>query len=254
MTGSNIPALCSVTSVSNTTTDTATYNSGGASGGTSVIVKERLPLVIAGQRLSATGLTGNQTVSSIAEATIIASLAYSTGGGIGASTFALVANANVLVGQRVTGTGIVGNVYVSSVTTGATTVITLGQTPIVSGIGTVSYTPYQLTAAPSGNYAFYGATINFTPAANAQIAGSISITGTTVNFNQATTGQLSGTITFNGTQLTFSPAATSQISGTVTSYVTVNGSPGLKTRSQWSLITLIKRAANIWVATGDLVA
>jgi hypothetical protein len=65
---------------------------------------------------------------------------------------------------------------------------------------------------------------------------------------------MAGIIIFNGSQLSFSPAATSQISGTVTSYVTVNGTPGLKTRSQWSLITLIKRAANLWVATGDLVA
>lgn len=36
--------------------------------------------------------------------------------------------------------------------------------------------------------------------------------------------------------------------------VTVNGSPGLKLRAQWSAATLIKRAENTWVAIGDLSA
>jgi hypothetical protein len=36
--------------------------------------------------------------------------------------------------------------------------------------------------------------------------------------------------------------------------VTVNGSPGLKLRSQWSSATLVKRATDTWVAIGDLVA
>jgi hypothetical protein len=33
---------------------------------------------------------------------------------------------------------------------------------------------------------------------------------------------------------------------------TINGTPGLKLRTQWSAATLIKRAANTWVVTGDL--
>jgi hypothetical protein len=36
--------------------------------------------------------------------------------------------------------------------------------------------------------------------------------------------------------------------------VTVNGTPGLKLRTQWSSATLIKRATNTWVLTGDLSA
>ena len=36
--------------------------------------------------------------------------------------------------------------------------------------------------------------------------------------------------------------------------VTVNGTPGLKARAQWSAITLIKRDTNTWVAIGDLAA
>jgi hypothetical protein len=36
--------------------------------------------------------------------------------------------------------------------------------------------------------------------------------------------------------------------------VTVNGTPGLKLRTQWSMATLIKRATDTWVAVGDLSA
>lgn len=37
-------------------------------------------------------------------------------------------------------------------------------------------------------------------------------------------------------------------------FVTVNATPGLKLRTQWSMATLIKRDTNLWVAVGDLVA
>lgn len=47
-------------------------------------------------------------------------------------------------------------------------------------------------------------------------------------------------------------------SGTITTAgavgVTLNGTPGLKLRAQWSSATLIKRAANTWVIIGDLAA
>jgi hypothetical protein len=39
-----------------------------------------------------------------------------------------------------------------------------------------------------------------------------------------------------------------------TAGVTINRSTGLKLRAQWSAATLIKRAANTWVAIGDLSA
>lgn len=36
--------------------------------------------------------------------------------------------------------------------------------------------------------------------------------------------------------------------------VTINGTPGLKLRAQWSAVTLVKRASDTWVAFGDLTA
>jgi hypothetical protein len=57
-----------------------------------------------------------------------------------------------------------------------------------------------------------------------------------------------------GTQIIVLQTNTGQttIAGSVG--VTVNATPGLKLRSQWSSVTLIKRGTDSWVAIGDLVA
>ena len=59
-----------------------------------------------------------------------------------------------------------------------------------------------------------------------------------------------------GTQISILQTGTGQVTiAAVTSgTTTVNATPGLKLRAQWSAATLIKRAANLWVATGDLAA
>jgi ethanolamine ammonia-lyase large subunit len=57
-----------------------------------------------------------------------------------------------------------------------------------------------------------------------------------------------------GTQISILQTGTGQVTiAAVTSgTTTVNATPGLKLRAQWSAATLIKRAANLWVVTGDL--
>jgi hypothetical protein len=59
-----------------------------------------------------------------------------------------------------------------------------------------------------------------------------------------------------GTQISILQTGTGQVTiAAVTSgTTTVNATPGLKLRAQWSAATLIKRAANVWVVTGDLAA
>ena len=47
---------------------------------------------------------------------------------------------------------------------------------------------------------------------------------------------------------------TGQITLTAGAGVTLNTTPGAKLRTQWSSATLVKRAANTWVALGDLSA
>jgi len=56
-----------------------------------------------------------------------------------------------------------------------------------------------------------------------------------------------------GSQITILQTGASQVT-IVGSGATINATPGLKLRAQWSSATLIKRAANTWVAIGDLVA
>ena len=57
-----------------------------------------------------------------------------------------------------------------------------------------------------------------------------------------------------GTTLTILQTGSGQTTLTPQAGVTVNATPGLKLRTQWSSATLIKRATDTWVALGDLAA
>lgn len=57
-----------------------------------------------------------------------------------------------------------------------------------------------------------------------------------------------------GTQITLLQTGAGQVTIAGVAGVTVNANPGLKLRAQWSSVTLLKRAANTWVAMGDLSA
>lgn len=57
-----------------------------------------------------------------------------------------------------------------------------------------------------------------------------------------------------GATVLLAQTGTGQVTVAAASGVTVNGTPGLKLRTQWSTAVLIKRAANTWLLAGDLVA
>jgi hypothetical protein len=57
-----------------------------------------------------------------------------------------------------------------------------------------------------------------------------------------------------GSQINVLQTNTGQCTITAGAGVTVNGTPGLKLRTQWSYVTLIKRATDTWVVVGDLSA
>jgi hypothetical protein len=57
-----------------------------------------------------------------------------------------------------------------------------------------------------------------------------------------------------GTSLDILQTSTGQVTIAGAGGVTVNATPGLKLRTQWSSATLFKRAANTWVVIGDLSA
>jgi hypothetical protein len=57
-----------------------------------------------------------------------------------------------------------------------------------------------------------------------------------------------------GTAIDIVQTGSSQVTIVAGSGVTVNATPGLKLRTQWSSATLVKRAADTWLLMGDLVA
>ena len=57
-----------------------------------------------------------------------------------------------------------------------------------------------------------------------------------------------------GTAIDILQTGSSQVTLAAASGVTLNATPGLKLRTQWSSATIIKRSSNTWIATGDLVA
>ena len=57
-----------------------------------------------------------------------------------------------------------------------------------------------------------------------------------------------------GTTVTVIQTGTGQTTIAGAGGVTVNGTPGLKLRAQWSSATLVERAENTWVVIGDLSA
>jgi hypothetical protein len=57
-----------------------------------------------------------------------------------------------------------------------------------------------------------------------------------------------------GTQINILQTGAGQTTIVPTGGVTINATPGLKLRAQWSSATLIKRATNTWVLVGDLSA
>jgi len=57
-----------------------------------------------------------------------------------------------------------------------------------------------------------------------------------------------------GAQISILQTGAGQTTITAGAGVTINSTPGLKCRTQWSSATLIKRATDTWVAIGDLSA
>ena len=57
-----------------------------------------------------------------------------------------------------------------------------------------------------------------------------------------------------GSQINILQTGAGQTTVVATGGVTINGTPGLKLRAQWSAATLIKRATDTWVLVGDLAS
>jgi len=101
-----------------------------------------------------------------------------------------------------------------------------------------------------------------TLAINAQTASYTAVladSGELVEMNNASannfTVPLNSSVAFAvGTQINILQTGAGQTTVVATSGVTINATPGLKLRAQWSSATLIKRATDTWVLVGDLSA
>ena len=83
--------------------------------------------------------------------------------------------------------------------------------------------------------------------------------GESIEMNVATantlTVPLNSSVAFSvGTTILLIQVGAGQTTITPTAGVTVNATPGLKLRAQWSVATLIKRGTDSWVVAGDVVA
>lgn len=77
--------------------------------------------------------------------------------------------------------------------------------------------------------------------------GSSSATTLTVPLNSSVSFEI-------GSSINILQTGSGQITVAGASGVTINGTPGLKLRTQWSFATLIKRSTNVWLLVGDTVS
>ena len=131
------------------------------------------------------------------------------------------------------------------------TVITSGNLTDITSVGTLS------SLAVTGNAVSHIA-FNTTPTGAYTVV--LADDGKVVEIPAAGTVTVPSDATTNfpvGTQITILQTTSGQVTlagATTPNAVTVNATPGLKLRAQWSSCTLIKRATNLWVAMGDLTA
>lgn len=131
------------------------------------------------------------------------------------------------------------------------TIITTGNLSSITSVGNLS------SLAVTGNSVSHIA-FNSTPTGAYTIV--ISDDGKIVEIPAAGTVTVPSDATTNfpiGTQITIIQTTSGQVTlaGAITpNAVTVNATPGLKLRSQWSSCTLVKRGVNVWIAMGDLTA
>jgi hypothetical protein len=151
-----------------------------------------------------------------------------------------------------------GTTTVQATAVAGTTTLTLpAATDTLVGKATTDILTNKTLTSPTIN----GAIINLTT--NAQTGTTytsvLDDNGKIVEMNNASANTL--TVPLNssvaypvGAQINILQTGTGQTTVAATGGVTINATPGLKLRAQWSSATLIKRATDTWVLVGDLSA
>jgi hypothetical protein len=156
-----------------------------------------------------------------------------------------------------------GTTTVQATAVAGTTTLTLpAATDTLVGRATSDTLTNKILTSPTINGATIGTSI-INLATNAQTGTTytsvLADNGKIVEMNNASANTL--TVPLNssvaypvGAQINILQTGTGQTTVAATGGVTINATPGLKLRAQWSSATLIKRATDSWVLVGDLSA
>jgi len=199
---------------------------------------------------------GTDTTGSYVSSLVAGSgITLSNNSGEGATpTVALTSNSVTVNGTSIT-LGGSGTVTANASTLTGTSLNSSVVGSNLTSVGTLT----SLTV--SGNVSVTGAVIDHVITNQQTASYTLALTddGDLVEMNVGTANNLTvpadNTVNFPvGTSIDILQVGAGQTTIVATSGVTINRSTGLKLRTQWSAATLIKRAANTWVAIGDLSA
>lgn len=179
------------------------------------------------------------------------------------TTFTFVHTNGTLANRTVTNVALTSNV--ATLTTSTAHGFTTGDTVVVSGVTNNSNLfngTYTVTGTPTATtftYAKTNANIGSAAATGTPLvyASSAAATGTSPNVYEEALViiPLDSSVNFPiGTSIVVVRTGAGQTNIAGVSGVTVNSFLGLKIIGQWAGCTLVKRAANTWVAVGGLVA
>jgi len=218
--------------------------------------------------IGSTPIPSGATVTTLAGLTLTSPAANTIQATASNSTISLYSNitngnVNFLLGQTsgdlgiCNGTGFSGPLSIASGATTGAKVINIGTS------GTSGTTDITIgTNAGATSVVNINGRLNNPLVTNAQVASYTTVladAGALVEMNNGSannlTVPLNATVAYpTGTQINILQTGAGQTTVVATGGVTINATPGLKLRAQWSSATLIKRATDTWVLVGDLSA
>jgi len=197
-----------------------------------------------------TTISGDVTVSNTGVTAIgsgvIVNADVNASAAIDYSKLASLTSGNILVGNG-------SNVATSTAVTGDVTISNTGVTAIGSGV--IVNADISSTAAIELGKLADVSTNAKTASYTLVLADKNKIVEMGVGSANNLTVPLNSSVAFPvGSQINILQTGAGQTTVVATGGVTINASPGLKLRTQWSYATLIKRAENTWVLVGDISA
>jgi hypothetical protein len=136
-------------------------------------------------------------------------------------------------------------------------VVTVTELEYVDGVTSAIQTQMDSKLATAAAATTYAPLSLATSAQTASYTLTLADTYDLVEINNASannlTVPLNSSVAFPiGTQINILQTGVGQTTVVATGGVTINATPGLKLRAQWSSATLIKRGTDTWVLVGDL--